>query len=238
MAMWQRLTDPFNTFGVRDGTLYLMHRLLRRVSSRCGLFVYDVTAQSVTAKPLLPERWARNLRCAEIPQGHPDIAAMPARDEIKLQRFAQGAICLGVYRDDQLLGYIWYCFGGYDEDEVRFHYELTDRRRTVFDFDLYILPEYRMGIGFAAVLHFANQYLLSKGVDYSFSRLTRFNLASRRSHSHIGLATVASTYCLQLGPLEIVVSSISPYVAMTGSKLRRISFKLSPQMVAQPKAHP
>lgn len=235
--MWHRLTDSFNTFGFRDGALYLVHRLLQRVSSSCGLFVYDVTAQSVTAKPLLPERWARNLRCAEIPLGHPDIAAMPAREDIKVQRFAQGAICLGVYRGDQLLGYIWYCFGGYDEDEVRFRYELTDRRRTVFDFDLYILPEHRMGIGFAAVLHFANQYLRSKGVDYSFSRLTRFNLASRRSHSHVGLATVASTYCLQLGPLEMAVSSISPHFAMTSSKSRRISFKLSPQMVVQAKAH-
>lgn len=234
--MWQRLFDPFKTFGVWDGTLYVVHRLLQRISPRCGLFVYDVTAQAVTAKPLLPERWAKNLRYMEIPRGHPAVEAMPAREDIKQQRFEQGAICLGVYRDEQLLGYIWYCFGRYDEDEVRFRYELTDAQHTVFDFDLYILPEYRMGIGFAAVLHFANQYLRSKGVEYSFSRLTRFNLASRRSHSHVGLVTVASTYCLQLGAVEIVVSSTFPFIAMSRSKTHRISFKLSPQMVVLPKA--
>lgn len=233
--MWHRLLDPFKTFGVRDGALYVVHRLLQRVSPRCGLFVYDVTAQAITAKPLLPERWAKNLRYMEIPRDDPAIDAMPARAEIKRQRFEQGATCLGVYREEQLLGYIWYCFGRYDEDEVRFRYELTDGQRAVFDFDLYILPEYRMGIGFAAVLHSANQYLRSRGVDCSFSRLTRFNLASRRSHSHVGLVTVATTHCLQLGTVEIVLSSTSPHIAITWSKGQRVSFKLSRHMVVQPK---
>ena len=66
---------------------------------------------------------------------------MPARPEIKEARFRQNALCLGTFVKGQLVGYIWFCFGSYEEDEVRCTYVLVNPNQSVFDFDLYILPE-------------------------------------------------------------------------------------------------
>lgn len=233
LGMWQRLAGPFKQFGLRDGALYVAHRALQRISPRCGVFVYELMAQPVTEGGLLPAKWSKNVTSSEIPRGHPDIERMPAREDIKHLRFEQGAICLGVYLREKLVGYIWYCFESYDEDEVRCRYELTEPNRTVFDFDLYVMPEYRMGIGFIAVLHCANEFLRNRGIEYSFSRLTRFNIASRRSHSHIQWTCVARAYCLQIGPLELLVSTLYPFFALTWSRTQRVCFKLGPELIRQ-----
>lgn len=229
--MLRRVNEAVTAFGLGDGILYLFHQVLRRASSGCGLHVYELMAQPITSAPLLPDNLAKQLTFTEIPAGHSDIANMPAREEIKTRRFEQGARCLGVYLKGQLTGYIWYCFGSYEEDEVRYTYQMAEPEHTVFDFDLHVLPKYRMGIGFLAVMHAFNQHLASKGVDYSFSRLTRFNLASRKSHSHLGLVPIARTYCLQIGKLEIMFAGISPFIAVTWSPRQRVRLKLGPRML-------
>jgi hypothetical protein len=60
--------------------------------------------QPITGKPMLPGNLAKNLRFAEIVEGDPAVATMPAREDIKASRFRQGARCLGAYRNDELLG--------------------------------------------------------------------------------------------------------------------------------------
>src|SRR5207302_474415 len=119
----------------------------------------------------------RNLQFAEIREGDSAISLMPARPEVKAERFKQGAQCLGAYRKDDLLGYLWFCTSRYEEDEVRCTYILTEQARSVFDFDLVVVPKHRMGIGFMALWHGANLYLHQRGIRYTFSRLTRFNVA-------------------------------------------------------------
>ena len=220
--MWHKLKAPFKEFGFLAGLLYAADRVLRRLSSSCGLYVYELMAQPISAKPLLPPNLVKNLKFVEIARGHPDIARMPAREDIKSSRFEQGARCLGVYRKENLIGFIWFCFNRYEEDEVRCTYELLAPQRSVFDFDLYVFPEYRMGVGFMGIWHGANAYLSERGVDFTFSRLTRFNLASRRSHAHLKWTRVGSALFIQLWRLEFMVSNLAPYLAVTlpGQRVR------------------
>ncbi|MDP1534625.1 MAG: hypothetical protein Q8L92_13715, partial [Rubrivivax sp.] len=171
--MLRRVLGPFKEFGLVAGVLYLIDRMLRSVSPRLGLFVYELMVQPIASKPMLPANLTKNLRFAEIGRGDPELALMPAREDIKAARFDQGARCLGTYRKDKLIGYIWFSFGHHEEDEVRCDYELTAREQSVFDFDLYVLPEHRMGIAFMAIWHGANEYLHQRGIRYTFSRLTR-----------------------------------------------------------------
>ena len=63
----------------------------------------------------------------EIPRGSPEIAQMPARPDIKESRFRQNAICLGAFQEDRFIGYIWFCFHAYEEDEVRCTFALAAR---------------------------------------------------------------------------------------------------------------
>ena len=220
-SLIERLRGPFREFGFGVGLLYMVDRLLLAVSPRCGLYVYELMAQAVTGKPLLPAGLARNLRFAEISAGHPDIDLMPARVEIKAQRFDQGARCLGVYRQDELIGYVWFCRDRYDEDEVRCRYELAEPATSVFDFDLVVMPKHRMGIGFVAVWDAANRFLTAQGVRHTFSRMTRFNLASRRAHARLGARCVARASVLRLGLIELLVATVAPYVACSwGGRVR------------------
>lgn len=234
--MWRRLASPFREFGVFAGALYAIDRVLRRISPRLGLYVYELMVQPISAKALLPNGLTKNLSFAEIDRHHPDIARMPAREEVKASRFDQGAVCLGTYRKGELIGYIWFCFGTYEEDEVRCTYELVDRAQSVFDFDLYVLPEHRMGIGFVAIWHGANAYLHERGIRYTFSRLTRFNLASRRSHAHLGWRRAAQVVFFQAGRVEVMLANAPPYVACTWKSGQRTQLRLAPDVLvsAQP----
>ena len=69
-----------------------------------------------------------------------------------------------------------------------------------------------MGIGFVAVWHGANQYLQARGIRYTFSRLTRFNVASRRAHAHLGWKCVGRALFLKAWRVELMLATIAPYV--------------------------
>jgi hypothetical protein len=226
--LWQRATGPFKEFGAIAGTLYVADQLLRRLSPRLGLYVYELMVQPIGGKKLLPTNLAKNLTFAEIVQGHPAIELMPARPEIKIARFEQGAICLGVFRKEKLIGYAWFCFNAYEEDEVRCTYVLAVPGQSVFDFDFYILPEHRMGIGFAAVWHGANEYLRARDIRYTFSRVTRFNVASRRAHAHLGCKCVGKALFFQAWRVELMLATLAPFIKFSWSCRSRPRLRLCP----------
>lgn len=217
--MLGKLLGPFREFGAA-GAIYGLDRVMRRLHPRFGLVMYDLMAQPVSTRPLLPAGLARNLSFRELAADSPEVAAMSARAEIKAQRFAQGATALGVFRNDQMLGYIWFCRGQYVEDEVRCVYVLAHPEVSVFDFDLVVLPEARMGLGFGAVWHCANQYLSARGVRSSCSRVTRFNTASARAHQRLGARRLGTAVFLQIGPIELMVTTLAPYVDVTVGRQR------------------
>ena len=156
---------------------------------------------------------------------------MPALAHIKEQRFRQGARCLGVYRKGQLLGYSWYVRDRYQEDEVRCTYELVDREASIFDFDFYVLPEHRMGIAFLAIWQGMNETLAPQGVRCTFSRMTRFNLTSRRAHARLGARRAAWAVFLQAWGLELMAASIAPWVGVTWKPSQRVVLRLSPDVM-------
>lgn len=215
------------------GTLYAIDRVLGKLSPHLGLFVYELMAQPVAAKPLLPAGRTRDLAFIEIVRSDQAIALMPVRPEIMASRFEQGARCLGVYRKGMLVGYIWLCFGRYDEDEVRCTYELAAPECSVFDFDLYVFPEYRMGTAFLAVWHAANEFLHQRGVQFTFSRMTRFNLASRRSHVRLGARCVGRALFLRAWSAELMLATVYPHVALTWAPAQRARLRLAPPAADQ-----
>lgn len=215
IGLWRRLTGPFREFGPRAGMIYALDRVLKRLSPRLGLGYYELVMQPVPDQPLLGPERARQLRVELIGRGHPALSMMPVPAFVIESRFAQGAECLGVWRRDSLLGYVWFCFGQYEEDEVRCTYVLADPESSAFDFDLYVLPDHRMGIGFMAVWHAANEYLRQRGIRATFSRITRFNLASRRAHARLGARRIGRMGFLRLWGVEVILAGVSPGFALT-----------------------
>ena len=213
--MLQRLSSPFREFGAFAGALYVIDRILGRLSSHLKLYVYEMMVQPISDKPLVAGRLGKSIEIRELRRGDPEIERMPARPEIKESRFAQGAICLGAFQKGKFIGYIWFCTGKYDEDEVRSTYHLEPPGKAVFDFDLYLFPEHRMGLGFVGLWNGANAFLHGRGIEFTFSRLTRFNLASRRAHRHLGWKLVGSAVFLQAWRLELMCATLFPYVSIT-----------------------
>jgi hypothetical protein len=223
---WRRATGPFREFGWLAGGLYIVDRLLHGLSPSAGLCFYEFVAQPIASKPLLPAGLSRNLSASEIGPSHPDLALMPARAEIKQARFEQGARCIATYRKGELIGYVWYARQRYQEDEVRCTYVLVDDSRSAFDFDVYVMPSQRAGIAFSGIWQNANEHLAAQGVAHTFSRVSRFNLASRRAHARLGAQAVAWGVFLKLGAVECMVASVSPFVAITVGHRHRVTLRL------------
>jgi len=225
--MIHRIVSPFKEFGFFAGSLYVLNRIFNSLSPNFRLFYYELMVQPITDKPLLPGSLSSNIVIREIKPGDPELALMPIRKDILESRLQQQTICLGAFSKEKFIGYIWFCFGSYLEDEVRCIYDLSPENEAVFDFDLYLFPEHRLGLGFMAIWDGANKYLSSKGIKYTFSRLTRYNLPSRNAHAHLGWKVAAHAIILKAGTAEILMTNTSPYfhISLRESNWARLKLK-------------
>ncbi len=230
-TMLRRITGPFREFGFAPGLLYATDRVLSSLSAKLRLHVYELMVQPITDKPLLPRGFKKLLVVREIKAGDPEIALMPVRPEAMASRLRQNATCLGAFKNDSLIGYMWFCSPSYDEDEVRCTYVVEPKREAVFDFDFYLFPEHRMGLGFVALWNGANEFLSQLGIRYTFSRLTRFNLASRRAHQHLGWKVVARALFLQAWRVEVMLATMFPYVHVSATNGGRVRLNLRPDAI-------
>jgi len=238
-SMLAKLSSPFREFGLFAGLVYAVGRLLQRVSTHLRLYFYELLVQPIPDEPLLPPKLARTLEIRQLREDDPEIAVMPARPEIKKSRFKQNAICLGAFQHEAFVGHIWFCLHAYEEDEVRCTFVLPEGNQAVFDFDLYLFPEHRMGLGFVGIWNGANEFLRSRGVKFSFSRLTRFNLASRRAHESLGARRVARMFVLQAWQVELMVATVAPYVHLSLGKSNRVQVRLrSNACFSEPRRQP
>ncbi|MBL8225876.1 MAG: hypothetical protein JNM50_11160 [Chromatiales bacterium] len=223
-----RLAGPFREFGAFSGLLYAASRVLPMLSPRLNLYVYDLMVQPVTGKALLPQRLSQAFSVAPIGPEAAELGLMPAPRSVIEGRFAQGSICLGAWRGGQLTGYMWLCPSRYDEDEVRCRYQLLPAGQSVFDFDVHIFPEHRLGFAFVALWNGANHWLQDQGVKFSFSRISRFNVASRRAHTRLGCRRLGSAAFLRAGQAQVMVATVSPYVDISTRSTASPTMNLQP----------
>lgn len=221
-----RLAGPFREFGAFSGLLYAASRVLPMLSPRLNLYVYDLMVQPVTAKALVPPRFSQAFSVVPIGPESAELGLMPVPRSVIEGRFAQGSICLGAWRGAQLTGYMWLCPSRYDEDEVRCRYDLLPAGQSMFDFDVYIFPEHRLGFAFVALWNGANRWLQDQGVKFSFSRISRFNVGSLRAHARLGSQRLGSALFLQLGRAQMMVATVRPYLSLSVQPNRRVSLKL------------
>jgi len=188
-----------------SGSVYLLDQAMQRVLPNSGIFFYDWMVQPITDKRLLPEKRASKYTHEIIKTDHALFKEMPIQPEIIQDRLKQQAECVALFKDGVLVGFIWFTFGTYIEDEVRLNFLLEPKDQSVFDFNLYIFPKYRLGHVFAATWDVANRYLYDRGFRYSYSRITHLKRNSISSHSKLGAYKVGASLTLKLGGLELTV---------------------------------
>lgn len=216
LGKWQQLRSDMGTL---NALLYVMHRVLSMVSGkRAGIERFIFVAQPVPDRPHIPPGKTTTAVVKTLLPGDALLAQCMRPAEVIAARFAQGAKCLALIKEDQLQAAIWLIHGHYDEDVVRARFVLPRSGTAAWDFDVYVAPKYRLGFTFLRLWDAANAYLRESGARWSYSRITAFNLGSLASHSRLGASPFGSATFLTLGPIQIMISTLRPWLHISFGK--------------------
>lgn len=143
-------------------------------------------------------------------------------------RFAQGARCLVALRDDDLVGFLWWIEGPYDEDEVRCVFVPQPAERALWDFDVYVAPSHRFGPAFARLWDAVMNRMHASGFQWSCSRISAFNMPSLRAHQRLGARVVGTRSYLCLGMVQVSMALDVPYLHVSFQPTSRPVVVVSP----------
>jgi hypothetical protein len=210
------------------GTLcYVFYRLCAMSGGRASLYRYLFVAQPIPRVPLMPARRGRSIAIRQVPPTDPVLLSLPLDEKVLSYRAGQGAICFGAFKEGKIIGCLWLCLSSYEEDEVRCRYSLEPATASSWDFDVYLKPEYRSGLGFARLWDEANDFLRCRGVTFSWSRISAFNLGSMASHARLGAKVVGSATFLRAGICQLMIASLPPYIHVSWRRENVPSIRLS-----------
>jgi hypothetical protein len=191
--------------GCKNALLYYVAEGLGRLSGqRLSLVRYLIVAQPVTDKPLV-RRPDSTTVIDRVDAGDERIADFPRPADIIARRYAAGNLCLQATVGGAFAGFLWLAFGAYEEDEVRCRYELADPSRLVWDFDVFVDPRYRLGRSFGRLWDAANELLRGQGIQWSISRISAFNAASRAAHGRLGAVPLGHATFIRLGAIQLAL---------------------------------
>jgi hypothetical protein len=218
--MFERLESAIGKLGIKNGLLYLLGRVLQRISNgHWRLIRYYIVAQPVPS-PLVP-------KCAPTPRSTVERAlsiddiccSFPRPKDVIESRFSRGHTVLVAKVKGRFAGYLWYARGFYEEDEVRCRFILADPAASAWDFDVYVEPQLRMGRTLARLWDAANESYAKAGVRWSFSRISAFNESSLSAHGHLGILKIDTLTFACFGNTQFTFTSGAPYVHCSLSSL-------------------
>lgn len=229
-SAWYRLKLLVHELGAFTAFLYLVDRLLRRASGRCGFYYYYFLAQPLGEHLRLPPNRGTAFSFRLLDEPAPVLDALDRPLAVIQQRFAQGAQCLVATRNETLMGCIWFVHHAYREDEVRADYWLPPDQCCVWDFDVYVAESQRLGFLFAKQWDAFDTLLKPQGVRYTVSRINAFNQRSMASHRSLGAQDCGWALFLRLGSLQWMLSNQRPFMAWGG----RPALHIGPKQATSP----
>lgn len=174
------------------------------------VIAYRFVAQPVPecGEPL-PAR-AGTIELRRLQADDPLVAQFPRPPAVIARRFRVGAQCLAAAKGGKLIGFLWFKESEYDEDEVRCRYRF-DPNTAVWDFDVYIDPDFRFGRLFARLWDYAHRELRARGYRWTVSRISAFNPASLAAHARLGARALGGALFLVIGRVQVSLMSVAPY---------------------------
>lgn len=205
-----KVNNLVRELGLAGAACYVVHRLCAKSGGVASLHRYLFVAQPIPDGPWLPPRRGRSIVVRQIGAKDPALRSLPLDEGVLSYRAEQGAICFGAFKDGQIIGCLWLCLSPYEEDEVRCRYLPTPTETSAWDFDVYLKPEYRIGLGFARLWDEANDFLRRRGVTVSWSRISAFNLGSLAAHARLGARIMGKATFFRLGGCQLMIASVPP----------------------------
>lgn len=224
MKVWIRrsVIERFRKLGALNGSLLLADRLLGALSSNHARIIrYYLAAQPVPSISSDAQRPASSSPVRRANGGDPIVTDFPRPPEVIAARFAAGSRCYVAKVRGQFAGYLWLAFGGYNEDEVRCRYEFAEPNICAWDYDVYVVPAFRLGRTFARLWDAANQDLAGEGFRWSFSRISAFNPGSLAAHRRMGMEILFSATFICLGRVQFALIGASPFLHLSWSGASR-----------------
>jgi hypothetical protein len=223
---WRGLISEFGHAGL--AVAYLLHRVLHRWSGgRFAIVPYLLVAQPVGNPHLSTLLPGGGIVVRRIGPDDPVIVNFPRIRAVNEQRFAAGAECYVAWVKDRFAGHIWVARGSYREDEVRCDFEIAESAAGVWDYDVYVEPEFRLGRTLARLWKAVDDSLAAQGMQWTFSRINRFNAGSLRSHQRLGAREVGRISFVALGPVQVRLGG-GVRMAIGWSAGRRPACRLAP----------
>lgn len=217
MHSFGRLKSVIADLGWITGTMFAFAEVLRRFCPFFSIAKYYVVAQPITEQRLLPANRGKDIEVLQIDHDHPLISQLPRpRDEI-VRRFSGGARCFLATRRDRIIGHLWITRSPYREMVHRCEFAPQSPDRTAWDFDMWIAPDERLGLAFAKLWDQCNSYLRERGVAWTCSRVSAFNLASLKAHGRLGMRVMHTMIYLGAGSIELLIADVAPFCSLSFS---------------------
>ncbi len=202
-----RIASALADYGFVNSVLYGLHRFLQRLAPANIVERLYIVAQPVPAGPGPGVRRGQQIEIRTITAGDPAIRTFTRTPGELADRFAQGAVCLGAFRGDELLGWLWFATGAFQDYTYPVTFTLHPAHCVAWDFDVYVRPEARFSAAFARLWEAAFTQLRSQGINQTLSAISAYNPASMRAHHRLGTVTLGSIFVLRTGKLQAVWSA-------------------------------
>lgn len=197
-------------FGYVNGSLYLLDRALEKFSAgRARVYKYYFVAQPVPDAALLAADPKASIQFRQVGADEAKVLGRPPN--VIDDRLVQGAICIAGFKNAELAGFIWLLCGSYREDEVRCRFTPRPASDAAWDFDVYVLPRFRLGRFFVRLWEQANHYLRARSIRWTISRISAFNSGSVSTHAKLGAVTLGWAIFLKCGRWQLMLSDLKPY---------------------------
>lgn len=220
MPQLKQIIQSHKELGMIHFIYFCLHRIILFFSKgNARIERYIMASQPISKKPRLPPHRGKNIHVVELFRGDPLLSELPRSEAVINKRFQQGSHCLAATKEGHVVAFLWLIFEGYNEDMARVRYQLPNNE-YVWDYDVYVYPEHRLGLTFAKLWDGADDWLRKKNVNYSFSRISAFNPSSRFSHGSLGAKEIGITNIMIFGSWELMWSNLPPKLALYGKNRR------------------
>jgi len=206
-----KVKNLFRELGAVGALCYVVYRLCAKSGGLASLNRYLFVVQPVPDNPLLPPRRGRSIVVKQVAPRDPVLLSLPLDDKVLSYRAGQGAVCFGAFKNEEIVGCLWLCLSPYQEDEVRCRLHPMPPGASSWDFDVYLKPEHRNGLGFVRLWDEANGFLRQRGITASWSRISAFNPGSLAAHGRLGAKVVGKATFVRLGTFQLMLASMPPY---------------------------
>jgi hypothetical protein len=233
------LSHMLKQWGWFNFILFALNRLLFNLTNGSIRFYrYHVVAQPVQKASLLPSGRGKKIEIRLIGEQDEIIREFPRPAAKIRERFEHGAKCLVAFKEKQFIGFLWLLLDSYQEDEVRARYSPLPKGQAAWDFDVYVVPDSRLGLTFLRLWDEANRFLRENNILWSCSRISAFNTESLGAHARLGAIFLGSAIFFYVGRWQMTLASLSPYFHLSSSSSSFPEFRLDTQGLGEARPVP